>query len=188
MARPLRRGVGARRIAGHVHRTIGSLQRALYQMLLQLAKQGERVAVMVDEAHRLSGKVLEGLRLLSNLDTEKEKLMCLLFVGQPELERKLSHHALRPLSQRISIRFRLPPFDGQETTGYIQHRLWIAGHHSRCPIPKRVMMLVHYMSGGVPRCINQLCDRALLAAYSHKKFKVSFRMMWRANREIAGLL
>jgi len=176
-------------LTGHMteYQTIGSLQRALYRLLLQLAEQGERVAVVVDEAHRLSGKVLEGLRLLSNLDTEKEKLMCLLFVGQPELEQKLSSRALRPLSQRISIRFRLRPFNYQETTGYIQHRLRVAGFQSRCHFPKRVMRLVHYMSGGVPRRINQICDRALLAAYSKKKAKVNVRMTWRARREIVGL-
>ncbi len=169
-------------------RTIGALQRTLLKLLLQLADEGQRVAVVVDEAHRLSGRVLEGLRLLSNLDTEKEKLMCLLFVGQPELEETLSCRALRPLAQRISIRFRLIPFNCEGTTEYIQHRLRVAGPHSRFQFPESVMLLTHYLSGGVPRRINQLCDRALLAAYSHKKFQVSFRMMWRANREIAGLL
>ena len=93
--------------------------------------------VLVDEAHRLSGKVLEGLRLLSNLDTEKEKLMCLLFVGQPELERTLSHRALRPLAQRISVRFRLKPFDCRETVGYIRHRLLVTGRDDSVPISAR---------------------------------------------------
>jgi len=168
-------------------RTIGALQRTLLKLLLQLADKGERVAVVVDEAHRLSGKVLEGLRLLSNLDTEKEKLMCLLFVGQPELEQTLSSRALRPLSQRISNRFRLTPFNCRETTRYIQHRLRIAGRHSRFQFPKRVMVLVHYMSGGVPRRINQICERGLLAAYSQKKTKLGVRMILRARREILGL-
>ena len=179
-----------RDLTGQVHqdRRIGALQRTLAYVLLHLAAQGERVAVLVDEAHRLSGKVLEGLRLLSNLDTEKEKLMCLLFVGQPELERTLSHRALRPLAQRISIRFRLKSFDCRETMGYIRHRLLVAGAAPRFQFPPGVMMLTHYLSGGVPRRINQICQRALLAAYASRRFKVSPCMVLRAQREIIGII
>ncbi len=168
-------------------RSIGALQRELPKVLLRLAETGERVAVLVDEAHRLSSKVLEGLRLLSNLDTEKEKLMCLLFVGQPELERTLSHRVLRPLAQRISVRFQLMPFEWHETQQYIQHRLRVAGPMARFQFPNSVMMLTHYISAGVPRRINQLCDRALLAAYASHRFEVNSWMLWRAKREIAGL-
>ncbi|MYA28356.1 MAG: AAA family ATPase [Nitrospira sp. SB0666_bin_27] len=176
-------------LTGQVHqdRSIGALQRSLSSLLLQLAGQGERVAVLVDEAHRLSGKVLEGLRLLSNLDTEKEKLMCLVLVGQPELERTLSHRALRPLAQRISTRFRLEPFDCWETMDYIRHRLMVTGAGTRFQFSPRVLMLTHYLSGGVPRRINQLCQRALFAAYAGGRFKVSARMVLRAKREITGL-
>lgn len=166
---------------------IGALQCRLSHVLLKLAGQDERVAVLVDEAHRLGGKTLEGLRLLSNLDTEKEKLMCLLFVGQPELERTLSHRVLRPLSQRISVRFRLKPFDCRETMEYIRHRLRVADPRTRFQFPPAVMMLTHYLSGGVPRRINQLCHRSLLAAYASRRFQVSFRMILRARREIIGL-
>ncbi len=166
---------------------IGTLQRRLSEVLLRSGGQDERVAVLVDEAHRLGRNALEGLRLLSNLDTEKEKLMCLLFVGQPELERTLSHRMLRPLSQRISIRFRLKPFDCRETMEYIRHRLWVAGPRTRFQFPPAVMMLTHYLSGGVPRRINQLCHRSLLAAYASRRFQVSFRMVLRARREIIGL-
>ncbi len=168
-------------------RSIGALQRTLSYVLLHLAGQGERVAVLVDEAHRLSGKGLEGLRLLSNLDTEKEKLMCLLFVGQPELERTLSQRVLRPLSQRISTRFRLKPFDCWETMGYIRHRLLVTGPGTRFKFPPAVMALTHYLSGGVPRRINQICHRSLLAAYGSRRFEVSLRMVLRARREITSL-
>ena len=178
-----------RDLTGQVHqdRSIGALQRTLSDVLLQLAGQGERVAVLVDEAHRLSGKVLEGLRLLSNLDTEKEKLMCLLFVGQPELERTLSQRALRPLAQRISIRFRLKPFDCRETMAYIRHRLLVTGAATLFQFPPGAMILTHFLSGGVPRRINQICQRALLAAYAGRRFEVSPRMVLRAKREITGL-
>ena len=168
-------------------RSIGLLQRRLSYVLLQLAGQGKRVAVLVDEAHRLNGNVLEGLRLLSNLDTEKEKLMCLLFVGQPELERTLSNRVLRPLSQRISIRFRLKPFDYRETMEYIRYRLRVAGPRTPFQFPPGVMLLTHWLSGGVPRRINQICNRSLLAAYASRRFQVSPRMVLRAGREITGL-
>ncbi|MCY4614428.1 MAG: AAA family ATPase [Nitrospira sp.] len=176
-------------LTGQVHqdRSIGALQRTLSHVLLELAGNGERVAVLVDEAHRLSGKVLEGLRLLSNLDTEKEKLMCLVFVGQPELERTLSRHALRPLSQRISTRFRLKPFNCRETMAYIRHRLLVTGPGTRFRFPPGAMILTHYLSGGVPRRINQLCHRALLAAFASHRFEVSLGMVLRARREITGL-
>jgi len=111
-------------------RNIGALQRELGLVLLRLTEGGERVVVMVDEAHRLNRKVLEGLRLLSNLDTEKEKLMCLLLVGQPELERTLRARVLRPLAQRISVRYRLGPLCWRETCQYISHRLHAAGRFS----------------------------------------------------------
>ena len=168
-------------------RSLGALQRELPQALLRLAEEGEQVAVLVDEAHRLSSKVLEGLRLLSNWDTEKEKLMCLLFVGQPELERTLAARELRPLAQRISVRYRLMPFAWQETLQYIHHRLQVAGRYHRFQFPTKAKMLTHYLSDGVPRRINQLCDRALLAAYAKHRHAVSSWMLWRAQREISGM-
>lgn len=166
---------------------IGALQRTLWRLLLELAGHGERVAVLVDEAHRVSETVLEGLRLLSNLDTEKEKLLCLLLVGQPELEQTLSRPLLRPLSQRIGIRFKLRPFRRQETMRYIRYRMRVAGPLTKFRFPPDVMMLTHCVSGGVPRRINQICDRSLLAAYAGRRFEISPRMILRAKREITGL-
>ncbi|RMH07822.1 MAG: hypothetical protein D6704_04245 [Nitrospirae bacterium] len=167
-------------------RSISFLQRELYQLLLRLAAGGERVAVVVDEAHRLHAKVLEGLRLLSNLDTEKEKLLCLLFVGQPELEQTLRHRMLRPLAQRINVRYRLRPLVWEETIQYIRHRLYVAGGQHRLRFPVGVMLLTHVLSKGVPRRINQLCDRALLAAYARHRGVVGPIMMMRATQEICG--
>ncbi len=164
--------------------SLGSLQRELPNLLLRLAEGGEQVAVLVDEAHRLSGKVLEGLRLLSNLDTEKEKLMCLLLVGQPELEEKLAKRALRPLAQRISVRYRLKPFTLKETMNYVRHRLTVATKDDRVHLNRAMLMLIHMISGGVPRRINQLCDRSLLAAYAKGEQVVSPWMVRQAAREI----
>ena len=166
--------------------SLGGLQRELPRLLLKLAEGGERVVVLVDEAHRLSGKVLEGLRLLSNLDTEKDKLMCLLFVGQPELEQKLAARALRPLAQRISVRYRLEPLGLRETIRYIRHRLNVADRDQRIRVSSVVMTLAHMLSGGVPRRINQICDRSLLAAYAKGLNAISPWMAWQAAREITG--
>lgn len=165
--------------------SLGGLQRELPHLLLRLAERGERVAVLVDEAHRLSGKVLEGLRLLSNLDTEKEKLMCLLFVGQPELEQKLAARALRPLAQRIAVRYRLEPLRSWETLRYIRHRLSVADRSGRFQVGPGVILMTHLLSGGVPRRINQVLDRSLLAAFAEQRRAIGYRMIWKASREIS---
>ncbi len=163
--------------------SLGALQRELPKLLLRLAEGGERVVVLVDEAHRLSGKVLEGLRLLSNLDTEKDKLMCLLLVGQPELEQKLSGRAFRPLRQRISVRYRLQPFGYQETRDYILHRLQKAERTNRLRLHTGVPGLIFLLSGGVPRRINQLCDRAILGAYAKETPIIGHFLVWKAAKE-----
>ncbi len=164
-------------------RSLGAVQRELPRVLLKLAEAGERVVVLVDEAHRLSGKVLEGLRLLSNLDTEKDKLMCLLLVGQPELEQKLAGRAFRPLRQRISVKYRLEPFHYHETREYIRHRLKVADSTGEKLIAATTSCLIHFLSKGVPRRINQLCDRALLAAYAKGRHTITPFMVWRSSRE-----
>lgn len=163
--------------------SLGTLQRELPKLLLRLAEGGERVVVLVDEAHRLSGKVLEGLRLLSNLDTEKDKLMCLLLVGQPELEHKLKGRAFRPLRQRISVRYRLEPFGYRETRDYLLHRLGKANHAKSLRLQTGVPWLIYMLSRGVPRRINQLCDRALLGAFANRQPVVSHWLVWKASRE-----
>ena len=166
-----------------VDSSLSALQRELPKLLLRLAEDGERVVVLVDEAHRLSSKVLEGLRLLSNLDTEKNKLMCLLLVGQPELEQKLASRALRPLRQRISVRYRLQPLGYRETRDYIRHRLQKAERSHRLELHPGVPWLIFLLSGGVPRRINQLCDRAMLGAFAKKNPVMSHFLVWKAAQE-----
>jgi general secretion pathway protein A len=164
-------------------RSLGALQRELPKLLLRLAEGGERVVVLVDEAHRLSGKVLEGLRLLSNLDTEKDKLMCLLLVGQPELEQKLAARAFRPLRQRISVRYRLQPFGYRETRDYIYHRIQKVQKADCLRFQAGVPWLIYWMSGGVPRRINQICDRALLGAFAKENPVIGHLLVWKAAQE-----
>ena len=164
----------------------GEPLREIHSELLRLAAQGQKVAVILDEAHRLSPRLLEGLRLLSNLETEKEKLIYLILVGQPELERTLSLKELRPLTQRISVRYRLTPFNVKETEEYITHRLRIAQDVGGFTFSKTAMRLAHSFSGGAPRRINQICDRAMLAAYSKGKSSAGMFNIIKAAREVAG--
>ncbi|MBI5815688.1 MAG: AAA family ATPase [Nitrospinae bacterium] len=164
----------------------GEPLREIYKTLLALAARGEKVAVILDEAHRFTPKLLEGLRLLSNLETEKEKLIYLILVGQPELEKTLSLKELRPLAQRISVRYRLVPFTRRETMEYIRHRIKVAKSAGNFKFSMSAMLFVHNLSGGAPRRINQICDRAMLAAYSKGRKTAGSLAVIRAAREVTN--
>ncbi|MEJ1959825.1 MAG: AAA family ATPase [Nitrosomonadales bacterium] len=163
-----------------------ALQQYLFEMLVTLTTADVRIAVLVDEAHRLSPAVMEGLRLLSNLETEKQKLLSLLLVGQPELEQQLKSREMRALRDRISVWHRLRPFNLGETSSYINHRLDSVRNSGHLKFTRGAMMLVHYYSGGVPRRINLICDRALLCAYVGETLIVDAMMVRRAAREVLG--
>lgn len=161
------------------------LLRKINSSLIEIADSGEKVAVIIDEAHRLGPEVLEGLRLLSNLETEKQKLIYLILSGQPELDRTLSLRRMRPLTQRISIKYQLKPFGRRETVRYVRHRLSVASQFDgHLYFTKIALSMVHFVSGGVPRRINQICDRALLSAFSLGKMEVNSFMVWQAGREV----
>lgn len=163
-----------------------ALQQRLLEMLVKLANAKTRVAVLVDEAHRLQPAVLEGLLLLSNLETEKQKLLSLLLVGQPELLQQLKTREMRALRDRISVWHRLRPFNLKETTHYINHRLDRVRNNGHLKFTRSAMLLVYYYSGGVPRRINLICDRALLCAFAKETFIVGALMVRRAAREVGA--
>ncbi|MDP2400479.1 MAG: AAA family ATPase [Actinomycetota bacterium] len=163
-----------------------ALQQHMLEILVKLTSADTRVAVLVDEAHRLSPEVLEGLRLLSNLETEKQKLLSLLLVGQPELETQLKSRNMRALRERISVWHRLHPFDFKETESYINHRLDSVRTNGHLKFTRAALWFIHYHSRGVPRRINLICDRALLAAYVGKTLVVTAPMARRAAREVLG--
>jgi len=124
----------------------------------------------VDEAHHLSADILEEVRLLSNLETDDDKLLQIVLVGQPELEEKLDSVGLRQLKQRIAVRTQLGPLDADETKRYIEQRLQIAGANL-CPNPlfsSETIAAVHLYSRGLPRLINTICDNALVTAYARR--------------------
>jgi general secretion pathway protein A len=124
--------------------------------------------LVVDEAHHLSADVLEEIRLLTNLETAQEKLLQILLVGQPELDEKLDSLELRQLKQRIALRSQLEPLDEQETQGYIQRRLQLAGANSHAAevFPAETVAVIHHYSRGIPRLINTVCENALITAYA----------------------
>jgi general secretion pathway protein A len=156
------------------------------ELLLELgrfliARNSERMStvLIVDEAHHLSADILEEVRLLSNLETNDEKLLQIVLVGQPELDEKLDSAELRQLKQRIAVRTQLGPLDADETRRYIERRLEIAGagSHSAELFSSSAIEAVYRYSHGLPRLINTLCENALIAAYANELRSVSINII-----------
>jgi general secretion pathway protein A len=157
----------------------------LNNYLLRAHAGGRRVVLIVDEAQNLSVEVLEQVRLLTNLETSSQKLLQIILIGQPELRELLGRNDLRQLAQRITARFHLQPLGREETIAYVRHRLRIAGSTSEI-FSGGALREVHRLSGGVPRVINIICDRALLGAYTEDHHHVSSSLVRRAASEIFG--
>jgi general secretion pathway protein A len=151
--------------------------------LLNAHAQDRHTVLIIDEAQNLSTDVLEQLRLLTNLETNQRKLLQIILLGQPELSEMLSQPELRQLAQRIIARYHLGPLDKQELAAYVQHRLGVAGALHQL-FPAALMGRLYRLSGGVPRIINVLCDRALLGAYAQSKEKVDGATLKQAAREV----
>ncbi len=158
---------------------------ALSQALLDAHARGRRTVLIIDEAQNLSARVLEEIRLLTNLETTKEKLLQVILIGQPELAELLARRNLRQLAQRVTARYHLRSFTEEETRIYVQHRMEIAGQ--RQPIFTRLALhAAHRLSRGVPRLLNTICDRALLGAYATGQTRVKEAIVRRAAREVLG--
>jgi type II secretory pathway predicted ATPase ExeA len=138
----------------------------LYDFLLSLVALKASAVLIIDEAQNLPMPVLEQIRILSNLETDKEKLLQIILVGQLELQTQLRAPELRQLDQRISIRYELQPLDRDTVAAYIAHRLAVAGAATSVSFSSDAIDAVHRFSGGIPRLINLICDRALLAGFS----------------------
>jgi len=157
----------------------------LNRHLLEIHAEGRRTVVIIDEAQNLSIDVLEQVRLLTNLETTTRKLLQILLIGQPELHAMMAKPELRQLGQRITARYHLTPLSSEETAAYIEHRLEVAG----CKRPlftHGTLHLIHRLSGGVPRLINTICDRALLGAYGRKRMMVNRALARSAAAEVKG--
>ncbi|MBI3091130.1 MAG: AAA family ATPase [Candidatus Tectomicrobia bacterium] len=158
----------------------------LNDFLLASLAEGRNAVLIIDEAQNLSSAVLEQIRILSNLETEKEKLLQIILVGQAELRDKLERPELRQLNQRVSIRFHLDPLSPTETREYVDHRLQVAGAGETPRFTRKAVDLVYAYSGGVPRRINLLCDRALLRAFVEQEGRVTPRMVRLGRRSLSG--
>jgi len=158
---------------------------ALNAHLLAAHAVGRRTVVIVDEAQALPTDVLEQLRLLTNLETATHKLLQIVLVGQPELRETLARSELRQLAQRITARWHLQPLDARETAAYVAYRLEVAGAAGPVFEPS-TLGPIHRLTGGVPRLINVLCDRALLGAYALERRAVDAAIVQRAATEVLG--
>ena len=158
---------------------------AVHRYLLDAHARGRRTVLVIDEAQNLSADVLEQIRLLTNLETTTEKLLQIILIGQPEMAALLEGPKLRQLAQRITARCHLRELSRQDSRAYIAHRLQVAGGGEAVFTPM-AMRLVHRLSGGVPRLINAICDRALLGAYAHNQRRVTVATVRRAGAEVRG--
>jgi general secretion pathway protein A len=157
----------------------------LSRALLDAHARGRRTVLIIDEAQNLTTRVLEEIRLLTNLETTKEKLLQVILIGQPELADHLARPNLRQLAQRVTARYHLRPFTEEETHRYVQHRMEIAGQ--RQPIFTRLAVrTAHRLSRGIPRLLNTICDRALLGAYATGQPRVKENVVRRAAKEVLG--
>lgn len=144
----------------------------LNMFLVEQYANGKKVILIVDEAQNLSKKVLEEIRLLSGIETHKEKVLRIILAGQPELKETLDSQSMKQLVQRVRLRFHLGPLDRREMREYIEHRLKVAGNENSELIAEDAYPLVYRFSGGVPRLINTLCDTAFLCAFAEEKKSV----------------
>ena len=157
----------------------------LNRYLLNAHAKGRRPVLIIDEAQNLKPKVLEQIRLLTNLETDKHKLLQIFLIGQPELRQMLRQKNLRQLAQRITARFHLLPLSSSETAEYVNHRLTVAGAARPIFTPAAIRRIYRF-SGGVPRLINILCDRALLGAYASRSHQVNSWIVAKSIRELQG--
>jgi general secretion pathway protein A len=157
--------------------TTHELVDALYDFLLGLVPLHARAVLIIDEAQNLPVHILEQIRILSNLETDKEKLLQIILVGQLNLQSTLKLASMRQLDQRISIRYELKPLDRDAVAAYVSHRLRIAGSGASVAFTEPALTEVHRVSGGIPRLINLVCDRALLAGYSVQAHRITPEMI-----------
>ncbi|MGB1139396.1 MAG: AAA family ATPase [Halioglobus sp.] len=167
--------------------TLKTLTDKLHTFLLDNHGRGRKTVLMIDEAQHLDFDVLEQIRLLTNLETNSEKLLQIILIGQPELAQMLARPELRQLNQRITARYNLEPLNLEETGAYIHHRLQVAGMSpERVIFPRSVVRGIHRATRGIPRVINVLCDRMLLGAYGRNQTRADNAMLRLALREVLG--
>ncbi len=163
-----------------------ALLKQLNSFLLAELARGNNVVLIIDEAQNMKPKVLEEIRMLSNLETEKEKLFQIILVGQPELKKRLDSPELSQLRQRIAVRFHITPLEKDEVDKYIYHRLAVAGSNGDIRFAPDAIEEIYKYSGGIPRLINLVCDRAMLLAYVMETKDITLPMISASIKEVEG--
>ncbi len=156
------------------------------EFLLQQYVDGRDCVLIIDEAQDLTPALLEQVRLLSNLETDERKLLQIVLMGQPELRDRLNDPALRQLRQRITVRYHLPPLTRAELDHYVRHRLSISGAKDGPWFTGPALWRIYSYSQGIPRLVNAVCDKSLLAGYVNQRPRIDFRTVGRAIRELEG--
>ncbi|MEO5960073.1 MAG: AAA family ATPase [Opitutaceae bacterium] len=157
------------------------------RVLLDRIEKGRDIVLVIDEAQNLSFEVLEQIRLLSNLETDKQKLLQIVLMGQPELKEMLGRQELRQLRQRILVHYELHPLSAKDMAHYIQHRLSLAGGDGRPAFTRWALRAIHRSSRGIPRVVNNLCDKAMLSAFVRESDEVNYWDARAAVKDMANL-
>src|SRR5436190_15605343 len=164
-----------------------TLQILNFFLLEEMAK-GRDVVLIIDEAQNLTNDLLEQVRLISNLEMDDRKLLQIVLMGQPELRDRLNEHSLRQLRQRITVRYHLRPLKRPEIGQYVQHRIHVSGGNGTPYFTAPALWRIYNYSQGVPRLINAVCDKCLLAGYVQQRERIDYNMVGTALRELEGKL
>ena len=159
---------------------------AISEFLLKQTLAGKESVLIIDEAQNLTEDLLEQVRLISNIETDDRKLLQIVLMGQPELRDRLDSPRLKQLRQRITVRYHLRPLTRTEVGQYIQHRLALSGSTGAPSFTFGAIWRVFRYSQGIPRLVNAVCDKALLAGFVERSYKINYRMVGRAIRELEG--
>jgi general secretion pathway protein A len=159
---------------------------AISEFLLRQLEYGKETVLIIDEAQNLTEDLLEQVRLLSNIETDDRKLLQIILMGQPELRDRLNSPRLKQLRQRITVRYHLPPLSRVEVAQYIQHRLQVSGANGLSGFTSPAVWRVFNYSGGIPRLVNAVCDKALLSGFVQSRERINYAMVGRAIRELEG--
>lgn len=165
-------------------RSQNDLVAQMNRVLLERIAKGRDIVLIIDEAQNLKFEVLEQIRLLSNLETDKQKLLQIVLMGQPELKEILGREELRQLRQRILVHYEIHPLSATDMAHYIQHRLSLAGANGRPSFTKWALRALHRGSRGIPRVVNNLCDKAILSAFIRESDEVNY---WDARRAVKDM-
>ena len=160
----------------------------LNEFLIDQLREDNNVVLLIDEAQNLTPSVLEEVRMLSNLETETDKLIQIILMGQPELKEKLWLKSLTQLRQRVTLHYHLGPMDGPETVGYVLHRLDVAGANGNPIFDEKALARIFAHTQGVPRLINGLCDRALLTGFANDSRLITGSVIDEVAMELPALI